>query len=415
MPGTDTAAANATDAMVARLESELEERNSFVQGLVANAQDGSRDLNTQEMELIKNARTRISALSEQLAPLRETSKITIESRNRLREIDQEMSGQRRRQNVGEIEYRSAGAYVADFVRAHLGNPEAMQRIEWFNRAAAHQTTADNPGLLPERLLGTILGTLDTARPLVGAMGPQQLPTGSWSRPRITQHSQVGKQAAEKTELPSRKLLIGKVPIDAETFGGYVNVSRQNIDWSQPQVIDIVIRDLTNEYGFETEEEAGAVFTAAATAGPVIPTGPATAIEWANALWAAAGQVFAAMWAVRQPVGRLVVAVAPDMLSLVGPLFAPINPANAQSSGMNAAAFGEGTAGAVAGISHVVSGSLAPGTALVISSNAAEVYEDRIGALQVVEPSVLGTQVAYAGYFKALVLEPTGIVDITKTP
>lgn len=411
----DTAAANATDAMVARLEGELEERNSFVQGLVANAQDANRDLSTQEMELIKNARTRITALSEQLAPLRETSKITIESRNRLREIDQEMTGQRRRQNVGEIEYRTAGAYIADFVRAHLGNGEAMQRIEWFNRAAAHQTTADNPGLLPEKLLGTILGTLDTARPLVGAMGPQQLPTGSWSRPRITQHSQVGKQSAEKTELPSRKMLIGKVPIDAETFGGYVNVSRQNIDWSQPQVVDIVIKDLTNEYGFETEEEAGLVLTAAATAGPVIPTGPANAQAWSDALWKAAGQAFAAMWAVRLPVGRLIVAVAPDMLGLIGPMYPPVNPTNSQSTGLSAAAFGEGTAGSVAGMSHVVSGSLAAGTALVISTNAAEMYEDRIGALQVVEPSVLGTQVAYAGYFKALVLEATGIVKITKTP
>jgi hypothetical protein len=409
----DANAANATDAMVARLEGELEERNTFVQGLVANAQDGQRDLSTVEMDLIANARARIGQLGDQLTPLRETARISIESRNRLREIDAEMNANRRRTGIGEVEYRTAGAYIADFVRASLGNPEAHQRIEYYNRAAAHQLTADNPGLLPERLLGSILGTLDAARPLVGAIGPQQLPTGSWSRPKITQHTQVGKQTDEKVELPSRKMLIGKIPIDAETFGGYVNVSRQNIDWSQPQVIDIVIRDLTNEYGFETEEEAGNVYTAAATAGPVVPAAP-SAEDWGNAIWEAAGQVFGAMWAVRQPVGGLVVAVAPDMLGLIGPLFPPISPTGSQSPGFLAAAFGEGGQGTVGGIRHIVSGSLAAGTALVISTNAAEVYEDRIGALQVVEPSVLGTQVAYAGYFKALVLEATGIVKITKT-
>jgi hypothetical protein len=43
-----------------------------------------------------------------------------------------------------------------------------------------------------------------------------------------------------------------------------------------------------------------------------------------------------------------------------------------------------------------------------------VYEDRIGSLQVVEPSVLGVQVAYAGYFASLIVEATGIVKVTVT-
>ena len=53
--------------------------------------------------------------------------------------------------------------------------------------------------------------------------------------------------------------------------------------------------------------------------------------------------------------------------------------------------------------------------IVLSTAAVEVYEDRIGSLQVVEPSVLGVQVAYAGYFAPLVLEPPAIIEITKTP
>ena len=51
---------------------------------------------------------------------------------------------------------------------------------------------------------------------------------------------------------------------------------------------------------------------------------------------------------------------------------------------------------------------------MLSTAAAEVYEERIGSLQVVEPSVLGIQVAYAGYFTPMVIEPTGIIKITVT-
>jgi len=53
--------------------------------------------------------------------------------------------------------------------------------------------------------------------------------------------------------------------------------------------------------------------------------------------------------------------------------------------------------------------------VVIKTVAASGYEDRLGALQVIEPSVLGVQVAYAGYFKTMVLEAGGIIKITKTP
>ena len=51
----------------------------------------------------------------------------------------------------------------------------------------------------------------------------------------------------------------------------------------------------------------------------------------------------------------------------------------------------------------------------MSSAAVEVYEDRIGSLQVVEPSVLGVQVAYAGYYTWWLNAPGGVVKIAKTP
>ena len=90
-----------------------------------------------------------------------------------------------------------------------------------------------------------------------------------------------------------------------------------------------------------------------------------------------------------------------------PLFAPVNPQSAQSPGFEAANFGTGAMGQIAGIPVYMSAGLDAASTVVLSSAAVEVYEDRIGSLQVIEPSVLGVQVAYAGYYTYLVVETAG--------
>jgi hypothetical protein len=400
----------ATDQMLARLQAEIDERQTQIDGIVSGAETAGRDLDEKELELLERFGNRLKILRAQIEPIGETAKITAESRARMSEISGHIAAVRSPEMAQKVEYRSAGAYVMDVIRAGTGNTDAVQRLDLFHRAAAHQTTADNPGLLPEQILGPVVNFIDTARPVVAALGPRNLPSGSWSRPRITQHTQVGQQTAEKTELPSRKLILGKVPVAGDTYGGYVNVSRQNMDWSQPQILDIVINDLTGQYAIETEGAACDTLVAAATDGPDIPA-DADNQAIAAALWSAAGSAFAAM----QGQGRLILAVSPDRLGLVGPLFAPVNPQNAQSTGFSAGSFGSGAMGAISGITVVMSAGLPAGTMLVISTAAAEVYEDRVGALQVIEPSVLGTQVAYAGYFSTLVLEPAGVIAIGAAP
>ena len=397
------------DAMIARLESELEERNHFVEGLVAGAQDGNRDLNSQEMELIGSARTRITAIGDQLTPLRETSRITIESRNRMHEIDTEMQGQRRRAAGPPIEYRSAGAYIAELYYAQLGDGEALERLEIFNRAAQHQTTADNPGLLPESVATPVVNFVDESRPLVGVIGPVDPGTGSWSYARITQHTQVAKQTGEKTELASRKMTITKTPLAQETFGGYVNVSKQDIQRTSPAILDMVINDLAGQYAIETETEAGTVIDGAATPGPILPSGPAI-LDIATAIWAAVGSAFAAV----KGQGGMVIAVSPDMLGVIGPLFPGINPQNAYGSGFNAANFGQGQQGSISGLTVVMSAGLPPVSILVFSTAAVKAFEHKYGNLQVVEPSVWGVQVGYAGDFDCIPIEPAGIIKVGVT-
>jgi HK97 family phage major capsid protein len=400
----------ATDAMLARLQAELEERRAFQDGLVEAAQTANRDLNEQEMELYTRAGTRMAELEAQLQPLREGARIAVESARRTSELAG-LFASARGGPAGEanVEYRSAGAYVADLYLARMGDEGSMQRLEIFHRAAAHQTTADNPGLLPETIVQPVVNYIEVARAVTATLGPTDLGPGSWSYARVTQHTQVAKQVGEKTELASRKMTVTKTPLGADTFGGYVNVSRQDINRTSPAILDMVITDLAQQYAIETEDETGTVLTAAAVAGPTIPATP-TALDIAKAVWGAAGLAFAAT----KGQGTIILAVSPDMLGLVGPIFPPINPTNAYSTGFPSAAnIAQGPVGSIAGIKTVMSAGLNPGTVLVYSTAAARCFEYVYGNLQVVEPSVWGVQVGYAGDFDCHVIEPTGIVKITQ--
>ena len=398
----------ANDAMIARLQSDLDEKRAFQDGLVETAQGESRDLTASEMELYQRASTRMNEIEEQLAPMRDAALVAERSTRRMNELQEQLVTARNPQAPGTVEYRSAGAYVADLYFGQLGDVDAQQRLSVYNRAAAHQTTGDNPGLLPESIVQPVVNYIEVARPLCGTLGPQDLGPGSWSYARVTQHTSVGLQAGEKTELPSRKMLITKTPLGADTYGGYVNVSKQDINRTSPSILDMVINDLAQQYAIETEEALGDVLTVGSTAGPVIPAAPDGAAV-AAAIWGAAGQVFAAT----KGQGTTVVAVSPDMLGAIGPIFPNVNPTNAYSTGFPVANIAQGAQGSISGLTVIMSAGLDPGTILVYSTAAAKAFEYKYGNLQVVEPSVWGVQVGYAGDFDAVVIEPAGVVKITQ--
>jgi len=209
------------------------------------------------------------------------------------------------------------------------------------------------------------------------------------------------------------MTISRLTATAITYGGYVNVSRQNIDFSTPQMLDIVVNDLAAQYAVSTEAAFGATLIATANTielAPVAAGGTPTAAELTAALWTAAANVYNAV----KGQGRLALAVSPGKLGSWGGVFSPVNPQNAQSTGFNAGDFGSGIIGNISGIPVIMSAGIAgAGTdfGVVFSTAAIEAYEQRIGSLQAVEPSVLGVQIAYAGYFTPLVVETGGLQRI----
>lgn len=399
--------AGASDQMLNDLTAEIEERRAFQNGLADDALASGRDLTAQEMEVYQRANDRINELEAQRAPLVEARNIAKVSQARTAEIQSQTS----REAGGPVEYRSAGAYIADMYYGQLGDRDAQGRLDMFHRAAAHQTTVDNPGLLPESIVQPVVNFIEVSRPICATLGPQDLGPGAWSYARVTQHTQVAKQVGEKTELASRKMTVTKTPLGADTFGGYVNVSKQDINRSSPAILDMIVNDLAQQYGIETENEAaGVLYTAAASAPTPIPASP-TGADIATALYGAAGAVFAAT----KGQGTTVVAVSPDMLGLIAPIFPGVNPTNAYSTGFSAANMGPGSQGSIAGLTVIMSAGLDAGQILVYSTAAAKAFEYKYGNLQVVEPSVWGVQVGYAGDFDAVVIEPAGVLKIAVTP
>jgi len=404
-----------TDAMINRLEREIAERDSFIQGTVANAQDTERDLTTSEQELVTESRKRIEVVEEQLESLRAASMRSQQARQKAAEIQAQFAKMRHEVDTGEIEYRSAGAYVLDQYAAAMNDRQAQERLEIFNRAAAHQKTSDNAGLIPNPILGPVINFIDSARPLTTLLGPKPMPSQSWFRPLVTQGTSVavqgsaGAAADEKAELVSQKMTITRLTATAVTYGGYVNVSRQDIDFSAPQIMDAIVNDLAARYAVQTEAALGTVLDASTSTNVGYSASP-TAATIRAAIWSAAATVYTAT----AGVGRVVLALSPGRLPVFGPLFVPIVNVSQTGDGLSAGDFNQGLVGTVAGVPTYMSAGLGTNKAFLLSTAAAEVYEQRVGTLQVTEPSVLGVQVAYAGYFTAIRIVDNGIIELTAT-
>ena len=75
-------------------------------------EEAGRDLDSKDMELLTRARQRMVDIGQQLDPLKETARISMESRMRTAEIAKQVGAYRNPDSLQAVEYRSAGEYVA---------------------------------------------------------------------------------------------------------------------------------------------------------------------------------------------------------------------------------------------------------------------------------------------------------------
>lgn len=407
------------------LESLINQRAEAIAAMdsVLGQVDGERDLVDAERTLLEATQQRIAELDRQIEPLQQYEELRgahVAALDRLPRPANPPAEPRRVDGVTpSCEYRSAGEYLVDLIRArgfmdHMGgapDPEAASRI---TRAVDNQTTTDTPGILPTPIVGQVVNIIDANRPLVvslgGAMGLGGIPGKTFSRPKITQHVTVGKQAAEKTELASQRMKIDPITFAKETWGGVVDISRQDIDWTSPAAWDILVRDLADVYAVQTETAISLAFAAVANANGAHAVATPDLHGWATALYAAAAASYTA--GKRMP-NRVwcSIDVWAEMGALVdtGRLVMPPDQEMEQPAGATSLA---SFAGNVIALPRIVVPTFPAGTCIVGPSSLYEVYEEVIGLLSVVEPSILGVTVAYGGYIAQGATAGTAFIPVT---
>ena len=419
-----------TNPVLERLLADRDTQVRFIDETLARVETEERDLVDAERNNLTAARERIQELDAQIEPLEQFEEL----RNAHRSSSAGYSGGRSSSSSDDRrsaahtrprgpEYRTAGEVIVDRIKAHDGDADARDRLRDANltrdaawaagesRAVAHQTTDETPGLLPEPIVGAIDNDLDAARPFMASVGVKALnsPGKTFERPVVTQHTQVGEQTAEKAELPSRPLIISGVPFAKRTFGGALNISRQDIDWTSPSAWDAVLSDLQEQYALETENAAADTFAAAVTGTTELETAAGADPTLAELSAGFYGAAAAAYGGVKRLPDHVWMSL--DMWAAYGPTLDAAAASNFNGPGAGNSSSVSSFEGQVMRLPRTVVPSLPNGTIIVGVKSKVEVYEERIGLLQAVQPSVLGIEVAYGGYMAAGVLRAAGFSKI----
>jgi HK97 family phage major capsid protein len=405
---------------------------SFVTSLTDTAAAAGRDLTEPEMELVRGRRTEVDDLDAQIVPLREFDALVERTADLDRaahdvpDLPGRPSRPAPRGDGGELEpvYRSAGHYILDVMRARsLGDRAAVERINRsleVERAAATIITGDIPGFVPPAYTRDVIAVITTTRPFITGMSTRPLPAAGMQviDPVVTQRPAVGVQAAEKTEVATRKVTIGNQTYDVVTYAGYDNVSIQAIERSDPDFLNELFLLFADEYATETDTAALLAAIAAGTAGPTVPTAPEPG-DWVAAFTGAAASVFAG---VKRPADRVVLAVDSwaAIASLTDTTGRPLFPAavNGPVNAIGQTSLGGGAAGAgnLLGLAPIVDPNAPPGTIMVAWSGAFRTMESPGAPVQIraLEVSILGYEVGVYGFAAFAPRQPAGIVRVGHT-
>jgi hypothetical protein len=241
-----------------------------------------------------------------------------------------------------------------------------------------------------------------SRPFINAITTRPLPAPKFDRPIITPHVKVGKQAAEKTLTESQKMIIGSMPATAATYAGHLNISRQDIKWTSPAILNIVFDDFAAQYALVTCDDAVDQFVASLAAVPTVPIPTLDAAGFNSVLFGAAANALSSSGV---PADTLF--VSPDVWAGMGGATqeltgAPVFPSMSLTS----------TSGNPLGLKLVVDEHFPADTMIMGPAKVAEWYEDVDGLMQVGEPDVLGQLVGYAGYAAFLNVKPDAFSKFT---
>jgi len=302
--------------------------------------------------------------------------------------------------------------AAEYMSAFIAGGSAWHEMSDALRAAAPDiVTTDTPGLLPTPILAPTYNNFVGRRPVVDAVGVKAMPAGGkvFIRPEVTTHVTIGASIAEQS--PSAgTLVVFNNQVTKQIFGGYVNISEADIDWTDPAILQVVLDDMGRIYANATDNYAADQLVAGVSVTQAFATADVAKPEvWAAEIAEASATILSSSN------GNLPthLFVSPDRWrNLVGlsdssnrPLFPQVGPMNAQGD-LSPSAYG----GNAFGLQVVVDRNFASGVAIVGDASGYELYEQQKGTMSIESPSTLSRTIALRGYFAALMIDSTKFVQ-----
>jgi HK97 family phage prohead protease len=272
-------------------------------------------------------------------------------------------------------------------------------------AAGDVLTTDTLGLLPVPVLGPLVQDLNFIRPTVEALGSRAYPDGGQSktfiRPTITTHTSVAAQSPELSGVSATTMVIASNSVSKTTLAGQVTLSAQDMDFTSPSAMQLILNDLMGEYMIASDNLAADNLLAAANSSGVWDGTPE---DFLKSVYDAANDVSSGRnW---MPTHMFVsVDVWAQLGQLVDSSKRPLFPfIGAGLTGQNALGNASATSwnGNPIGLQLVVDSNFAAKTMIITrvgqgQGDAFEFYESIRGLMSVEQPSVLGRQFSFHGY------------------
>jgi len=304
---------------------------------------------------------------------------------------------------------------AEYISAFCVGGDKFQAMREGIRAAAPDViTTDIPGILPLPIVQPTYNNFQGRRPVVDAIGARAMPQGGkvFIRPKVTTHTSIAVQSGENASLQDGTYVVSDEQVTKQTFGGFVTLSEQSIDFSTPEVIGLLLDDMARLYANATDNNAADSLASGSTV-----TQNFTAANAGDPATWAAWVAGAATTILTGSNGNLPthMFVAPgiwqDLLALSDssdrPLFPQIGPMNA---------FGNLAPGQVNGnafgLQVVVDRNFPSQTLIVGDASGFEIFEQAKGAISIDVPSTLSRTIAFRGYFATLMIDNTKFVKAT---
>ena len=306
----------------------------------------------------------------------------------------------------EFKLPSAAEYIANVLR---GGADAQQFLANIRAAAPDVLTTDTPGILPTPIVGPVYNNFRGLRPVVDACGVKAMPGGGkvFIRPEVTTHTSMAVQSSENAALQSGTFVVFNNQVTKGTYGGYVTISEQDLDWTDPNVLSLILDDMARIYANKTDDVAADALVAGTSQTQVLAN-TADAAEWVSFIYGAAQQILTNSngnlpthlflspnyWA---ELGKLVDDANRPLFPNIGPMNA-LGTISAGSSSLNAF-----------GLTVVVDRNFASGTGIVANPDGFEIFEQQKGAISIDVPSTLSRTIAWRGYFATLMIDATKFV------